>query len=97
MERAARLCHTPPHTPSQRPPTHRQINKILVDLTSMGEKHGIRFPREFGLLIKQLLYFDRYTRILVREMGADSAPLHALHVYGGRPCKDPGRLWRTGR
>ncbi|KAL6774334.1 AKC1 [Auxenochlorella protothecoides x Auxenochlorella symbiontica] len=45
-----------------------QINKILVDLTSMGEKHGIRFPREFGLLIKQLLYFDRYTRILAPSL-----------------------------
>ena len=25
---------------------------------------GIRFPREFALLIKQVLYFDRYTSIL---------------------------------
>lgn len=25
----------------------------------VGENNGIRFPREFALLIKQLLYFDR--------------------------------------
>jgi aarF domain-containing kinase len=26
----------------------------------VGETHGVKFPREFGLLLKQLLYFDRY-------------------------------------
>ena len=30
----------------------------------VSEGYGLRFPREFGLLIKQLLYFDRYTRLL---------------------------------
>lgn len=25
----------------------------------VGENNGIRFPREFALLIKQMLYFDR--------------------------------------
>jgi len=27
-------------------------------------RYGIRFPREFALLIKQVLYFDRYTSLL---------------------------------
>jgi aarF domain-containing kinase len=30
----------------------------------VGETHGIKFPREFGLLLKQVLYFDRYVRLL---------------------------------
>ena len=30
----------------------------------VSEQYGLRFPREFGLLLKQLLYFDRYTRLL---------------------------------
>ena len=38
-----------------------------------GEVHGIRFPREFGLLVKQMLYFDRYTRILAPEMAVLSS------------------------
>ena len=25
----------------------------------VGEQNGLRFPREFALLVKQLLYFDR--------------------------------------
>ena len=34
----------------------------------VGESNGIRFPREFALLIKQLLYFDRYNRILAPQL-----------------------------
>ncbi|GAB4822495.1 hypothetical protein N2152v2_009541 [Parachlorella kessleri] len=40
------------------------VNRVMLDLVRVGEIHGIRFPREFALLIKQLLYFDRYNRIL---------------------------------
>jgi hypothetical protein len=35
---------------------HRiQVNRLLLDLVAVGERHGIRFPREFGLFVKQLL------------------------------------------
>lgn len=34
----------------------------------VGDTHGIRFPREFGLLLKQLLYFDRYTQLLAPSL-----------------------------
>ena len=45
-----------------------QVNRLLLQIIKVGEVHGIRFPREFGLLIKQLLYFDRYTRILAPQL-----------------------------
>jgi hypothetical protein len=32
----------------------------------VGETHGVKFPREFGLLLKQLLYFDRYGMVFDR-------------------------------
>jgi len=41
-----------------------QVNRLLIEVIRVGEENGIRFPREFGLLLKQLLYFDRYTQIL---------------------------------
>ena len=44
------------------------VNRAMFDLVEVGEKHGIRFPREFALLMKQFLYFDRYTRILAPEL-----------------------------
>ena len=40
------------------------LNRFLLDLVRVGEDNGVRFPREFALLLKQILYFDRYTKLL---------------------------------
>ena len=50
----------------------------------MGERNGVKFPREFGLLLKQILYFDRYIQLLAPDldvlnddrvqMGGDDSP-----------------------
>ncbi len=45
-----------------------QVNRLFLQLVRVAETHGIKFPREFGLFIKQLLYFDRYTRLLAPEL-----------------------------
>lgn len=39
-----------------------------MQIVEVGDKHGIRFPREFGMLLKQLLYFDRYTQLLAPSL-----------------------------
>ncbi|HLV78098.1 MAG TPA: AarF/ABC1/UbiB kinase family protein [Marinobacter sp.] len=44
------------------------VNNILMDMVKVGENHGLHFPREFALLLKQFLYFDRYVHILAPEM-----------------------------
>ncbi len=44
------------------------VNNLLMDMVRVGEKHGLHFPREFALLLKQFLYFDRYVHILAPEM-----------------------------
>ena len=46
----------------------REVNQLLTELVRIGENHGIRFPREFALLLKQFLYFDRYVQALAPEM-----------------------------
>lgn len=45
-----------------------EINQILINIVQVGETHGIKFPREFGLLLKQILYFDRYVKILSPQL-----------------------------
>ncbi|OTG83042.1 ABC1 kinase family protein [Acinetobacter sp. ANC 4648] len=40
------------------------LNDIMMDMVGVGERHGIKFPRDFALLFKQMLYFDRFMRIL---------------------------------
>jgi aarF domain-containing kinase len=44
------------------------VSQLLVDVVQVGEKNGVKFPREFGLLLKQILYFDRYVRLLAPEI-----------------------------
>ena len=45
-----------------------QITDVLLTLVETAERNGVKLPREFGLLVKQALYFDRYTKILAPEM-----------------------------
>ena len=41
----------------------REVATILLDIVvAATERHGV-LPREFGLLVKQALYFDRYTKL----------------------------------
>ena len=41
---------------------------IMIDFSAISKRHGIRFPREFTLLVKQFLYFDRYIRLLAPDL-----------------------------
>lgn len=41
-----------------------EITNLLLEIVDVTEDNGLRLPREFGLLVKQSLYFDRYLKIL---------------------------------
>lgn len=45
-----------------------EINQMLLEIVEVGKRHGIHFPRDFALLTKQLLYFDRFMKVLAPEM-----------------------------
>jgi len=62
------------------------VNRFLIDLVRVGEDNGVRFPREFALLIKQILYFDRYTRLLaptLRVFDDERIDMAGRNVGGG--------------
>ncbi len=40
-----------------------QYGKVLPDIVANARTHGLRAPREFILIMKQLLYFDRYAKL----------------------------------
>jgi aarF domain-containing kinase len=41
-----------------------EVTNMLLKIVAVTEDNGLRLPREFGLLVKQSLYFDRYLKIL---------------------------------
>lgn len=45
-----------------------ELNKMMLDIVEVGKRHGIHFPRDFALLTKQLLYFDRFMKLLAPNM-----------------------------
>lgn len=63
-----------------------EINKLMLEIVGVGERHGIRFPRAFALLLKQMLYFDRYIRILAPDMNLfDDDRISFLGDIGAEP------------
>ena len=61
-----------------------QLNKAVAAVGRVAEGYGIRFPREFALLIKQVLYFDRYTSLLAP--GLDVMNDERLAMNRGAPA-----------
>lgn len=49
------------------------LNEVALRISTIGRHHGIRFPREFTLLLKQFLYFDRYIRLLSPNLNVFSS------------------------
>jgi predicted unusual protein kinase regulating ubiquinone biosynthesis (AarF/ABC1/UbiB family) len=45
-----------------------RLNAVMLKISDISKNNGLRIPHEFGLLIKQMLYFDRYVKILAPEM-----------------------------
>jgi aarF domain-containing kinase len=45
-----------------------EITNLLLELVEVTEDNGLKLPREFGLLVKQSLYFDRYLKILAPDL-----------------------------
>ena len=41
-----------------------EVTTMLLKIVAVTEDNGLKLPREFGLLVKQSLYFDRYLKIL---------------------------------
>ncbi|GMH99087.1 hypothetical protein TrVE_jg9180 [Triparma verrucosa] len=45
-----------------------ELTQVLLDVVAVTEENGLKLPREFGLLVKQTLYFDRYLKILAPDL-----------------------------
>jgi len=49
-----------------------EVTDALLKVVGIAEEFGLKLPREFGLLVKQVLYFDRYLKVLAPDLDVAS-------------------------
>lgn len=59
------------------------VTRLTLEIAEVAERAGVKLPREFGLLIKQALYFDRYTKLLAPELDVMTDDRVRLRGTGG--------------
>lgn len=50
-----------------RPLSEISYGQVLIDIVRVGGRYDIRLPRELVLVAKQLLYFERYAKLMAPE------------------------------
>jgi predicted unusual protein kinase regulating ubiquinone biosynthesis (AarF/ABC1/UbiB family) len=51
----------------QRPLSEISYGEVLVDIVRIGTRYDVRLPRELVLVAKQLLYFERYAKLMAPD------------------------------
>lgn len=49
-----------------------KYEEILPDITALAYRYGIKLPSEFLLILKQLLFFDRYAKLMAPNLNVFS-------------------------
>ena len=60
--------------------------ELLPDILRVSVKHRMRLPREFVLVTKQMLYFDRYAKLLAPKLNIFSDPRLVAAIAAGCHC-----------
>jgi predicted unusual protein kinase regulating ubiquinone biosynthesis (AarF/ABC1/UbiB family) len=47
---------------------------VIPAIISAGVRHGMRLPRDFVLVVKQMIYFDRYAKLLAPRLNVFQDP-----------------------
>jgi predicted unusual protein kinase regulating ubiquinone biosynthesis (AarF/ABC1/UbiB family) len=47
---------------------------LLPNILAMARRHQLYLPREFVLIVKQVLYFDRYAKLLAPNLNVFTDP-----------------------
>jgi aarF domain-containing kinase len=68
-----------------------EVTTVLLDIVDVTENNGLKLPREFGLLVKQSLYFDRYLKILAPNLDV-AADARVVGLGGGAANGAPPQL-----
>jgi len=68
-----------------------ELTNVMLEIVNVTEDNGLKLPREFGLLVKQSLYFDRYLKILAPDLDVTS-DTRVVELGDSRGKKKMGRI-----
>jgi aarF domain-containing kinase len=74
-----------------------EITDLLLEIVQITENNGLKLPREFGLLVKQSLYFDRYLKILAPDVNIMNDERIVKNMKGDSADTSEGRRNGTDR
>ena len=52
----------------------RNIGELIPKVQKVAREHNMIMPREFILIMKQMLYFDRYAKLLAPDLNIFTDP-----------------------
>ena len=80
---------------------------FLPDIQRTASKHRMRMPKEFVLITKQMLYFDRYAKLLAPQLNIFTDPRLVMSLmmdikkardqFGGNPLVSKGNGVKTSQ
>ncbi|MCB0977673.1 MAG: hypothetical protein KDB02_09460, partial [Acidimicrobiales bacterium] len=50
-----------------KPLSEISYGQVLIDIVRIGTRYEVRLPRELVLVAKQLLYFERYAKLMAPD------------------------------
>ena len=50
-----------------RPLSEISYGQVLIDIVRIGTRYEVRLPRELVLVAKQMLYFERYAKLMAPD------------------------------
>ena len=72
----------------------RETTELVLQIVAVAENNGLKLPREFGLLLKQSLYFDRYLKLLAPDLDPlrDERVAEAYGTLSGGDVEGPKKV-----
>ena len=73
-----------------RPLSEISYGQVLIDIVRIGTRYEVRLPRELVLVAKQLLYFERYAKLMAPDWAILADPELLAFLFGDMASAEVG-------
>ena len=75
-----------------RPLSEISYGQVLIDIVRIGTRYEVRLPRELVLVAKQLLYFERYAKLMAPDWAILADPELLSFLFGDMATAEVGEV-----